>query len=257
MKTLIVANWKMNFTPGEASIYLHKLSQKITPQKPLEIILAPSTISLQPLSLQINRKQFRLAAQNLYHRDFGAFTGETSAAQLRGIVSHCIIGHSERRYIFHEHDKDIRAKVAAALRNQITPILCIGETADERTFGETNDVLYDQLIGGLSDTSAEDITKVIIAYEPVWAISSTNDAKLAAPDEISDAIKKIRHHLAHLYGPDTATSTPVLYGGSVNSSNAGTYLTTTGVNGLLIGSASLIADQFCDIVDIAKRINTK
>ena len=251
-KTYIIANWKMNFTVGEASIFLKRLSDKITPSKGIQIVLAPSTIALQSLSLQVNRREFKLSAQNLYHKDFGAFTGETSASQLRGIVDYCIIGHSERRHIFGETDKDIREKVAAALRNNITPILCIGETADERNFGETDLVLYDQLIGGLSSVSSEDISKVIIAYEPVWAISSSKDAKLATPDEVSDAFKRIRAHIAHLYNAKIADSIPVLYGGSVNSSCVGSYTVVPGVDGFLVGGASLVADHFSDIINIVK-----
>lgn len=254
-KTFIVANWKMNFTVGEASIYLHKLSDKIAGSRNLQIILAPPTIALQALSLQVNRREFRLAAQNLYHRDFGAFTGETSASQLRGIVDYALIGHSERRHIFGETDKDIRAKVAASLRNNITPILCIGETADERNFGETDLVLYDQLIGGLSEVAAEDLGKIIIAYEPVWAISSSKDAKLATPEDVADATRRIRAHLSHLYSEKTSASTPVLYGGSVTPNNAAAYLLVPNTDGLLIGSASLVAEKFTDIVNIAKGLN--
>jgi len=255
-KTYIIANWKMNFTVGEASLFLKKLSDKITPARDIQIILAPSTIALQPLSLQVNRREFKLAAQNLYHRDFGAFTGETSASQLRGVVDYVIIGHSERRHIFGETDKDIREKVAASIRNNITPILCVGETDDERNFGETDLVLYDQLIGGLSEVAAEDISKVIIAYEPVWAISSSKDAKLASPEEVSDAVRRIRAHLAHLHGEKAAKAISILYGGSVSPSSAGSYLMTEGVDGLLIGGASLIADQFTDIINISKGLKS-
>lgn len=254
-KTYIVANWKMNFTPGEASIYLHKLSERIKGARDLQIVLSPSLVSLQPLSLQVNRRQFKLAAQNFYWRDFGAYTGEVAIAQLRGFVDYALVGHSERRHIFNETDKDIREKVKAAVRNDITPILCVGETADERFMGETDVVIYDQLLGGLSEVSKEDIDKVIVAYEPVWAISSTKNARSANPEEIEDAIKRIRKHIAKLYGKDMAKKITVLYGGSVNSSSAAAYLNVEGVDGLLIGGASLIADTFCDIVEIAKGID--
>ncbi len=254
MKSYIVGNWKMNFSVGESSVYLHKLLQKIRAFRNIEVIIAPSTIALQPLSLQIDRKKLRLAAQAANPHDFGAYTGEVSFTQLRGIVDYCLIGHSERRQLFHVSDKAIRASVAAALRNQITPILCIGETATERTFNETYDVLRDQLLGGLSEVSTEDITKVIIAYEPVWAISTTTDAHLAAPAEIGEIVQFIRRTLAETYGQKASDAVPVLYGGSVNPSNAGGYLTVPGVNGLLVGGASLIADQFTEIVETAKRV---
>lgn len=254
MKTYIVGNWKMNFAVGESSVYLHKLQQKIRAYRDVQVVVAPSLTALQPLSLQIDRRKMRLAAQTANPHDFGAFTGEVSFTQLRGLVDYCLIGHSERRHIFRQSDKDIRSSVAAALRNQITPILCVGETETEHTFGETSDVLRDQLLGGLSEVSREDISKVIIAYEPVWAISTTTDAHLAAPDEISDTVAFIRELLRKTYGNETAENIAVLYGGSVNPSNAGAYLTVPGVNGLLVGGASLVADQFLEIVEIAKKV---
>lgn len=244
----------MNFSVGESSVYLHKLQQKVRQYRNIEVVVAPSTIALQPLSLQVDRKKLRLAAQSANPHDFGAYTGEISFTQLRGIVDYCIVGHSERRQLFHASDKDIRASVAAALRNQITPILCIGETETEHTFGETYDVIRDQLLGGLSEVSTEDVSKVIIAYEPIWAISTTTGAHLASPDEISEITQFIRRSLSDTYGAATAEEIPVLYGGSVNPSNAGAYLTIPGVNGVLVGGSSLIADQFVDIVEIAKKV---
>ena len=254
MKTYIVGNWKLNFNVGEASVYLHKLQKKIANYRDIEVVIAPTALCLQPLSLQLDRSRIKLGAQNAYYRDFGAYTGEISFAQLTGLVNYCIVGHSERRYIFHEDDKMISKKVAAAIRNKITPILCIGETESERAFGETADVIRDQLMGGLSDVSTEDISKVIVAYEPVWAISSTKDAKIATPNEIDEIVKMIRQNLKEIYGAKMAEAVPVLFGGSVKPANAGAYLTVPGINGLLIGGASLILDEFTDIIDIAKRV---
>lgn len=255
MKTYIIGNWKMNFTVGEASLFLHKLLQKVHSYRDIEVVVAPSLVALQSLSLQTDRRKIKLAAQNFYHRDFGAYTGEVSIAQLRSLVDYVIVGHSERRYIFHETDKDIRAKVAASLRDGLTPILCIGETESERTFGETADVLRDQLLGGLQDVSAEDLSKVIIAYEPVWAISGHGKAaKVASPLDVKDAFTLIRKILKETYGKDTASETSLLFGGSVKSINAESYLRLVDCNGLLIGGASLIAPEFTDIIEIAKRV---
>ena len=254
MKSYIVGNWKLNFTVGEASIYLHKLLKALPNYRDTEVVVAPSTIALQPLSLQVDRHKMKLAAQNAYHRDFGAYTGESSFTQLRGVVDYCIIGHSERRYIFSEDDKMIAKKVAAAIRNKITPILCIGEIESERAFGETGDVIRDQLLSGLSEVADDDLSKVIIAYEPVWAISSTKASKIATPDEISEVVALIRKILTDTYGAKLAEEVPVLFGGSVNPSNAGAYLTVPGVNGLLIGGASLILSEFTDIIETAKRV---
>lgn len=253
MKTYIVGNWKLNFTVGEASIYLHKLLKALPNYRDLEVVVVPPTVALQPLSLQVDRHKLKLAAQNAFYRDYGAFTGETSFSQLRGIVDYAIVGHSERRYIFREDDKMVAKKVGSAVRNKITPILCIGETESERVFGETADVIRDQLLGGLSEIADDDIDKVIIAYEPVWAISSVKSAKLASPDEVAEVVKLIRGNLTNMYGK-AGEEVPVLFGGSVNPSNAGAYLMVPGVNGLLIGGSSLILSEFIDIIETAKRV---
>lgn len=243
-KKLVIANWKMNLNMQESSIFLHKLSDKIQAHRGMEIILAPSTFTLQSLSLQVNHRQFKLAAQNFYWRDRGAFTGEIAISQLRGIVQYALVGHSERRNIFHETDKDIRAKVAAAIRNDIRPILCIGETSDERNHNETDLVLNDQLIGGLANVSSEDISKVIIAYEPVWAIGTGVNAN---PDDIQKAVKTIRSQIKNLYGAKTAEEIQVVYGGSVQPEFATDYAKIKGVDGLLIGGASLSVEKFAQI----------
>lgn len=256
MKTYIVGNWKLNFTVGEASIYLHKLLKALPKYRDMEVVVAPSTLALQPLSLQVDRHILKLSAQNGFYQDYGAFTGEISFSQLRGLVDYAIIGHSERRYVLHEDDKMIAKKVAAAVRNKITPILCIGEIESERAFGETNDVIRDQLMGGLSEISDDEVSDVIIAYEPVWAISSAKSAKLATPDEIAEVVSLIRDTLGNMYGKKLANEVPVLFGGSVKPANAGAYLTVPGVNGLLIGGASLILNEFIDIIEIAKRVRS-
>ncbi|MBP6925287.1 triose-phosphate isomerase [Candidatus Saccharibacteria bacterium] len=245
-KKVIVANWKMNLDMQESSIYLHKLSEKITAHRSMEIILAPSTFTLQSLSLQINHRQFKLAAQNFYWRDHGAYTGEVAISQLRGIVQYALVGHSERRNIFNETDKDVRAKVAAALRNNIRPILCIGETSDERNYNETDIVLNDQLLGGLANVSSEELTEVIIAYEPVWAIGTGN---IALPDDVEKAVKTIRDQIKQLYGEKASKEIQVLYGGSIQPSSAADYANISGVDGLLVGGASLSLDKFSQIVE--------
>jgi triosephosphate isomerase len=249
-KKIIVGNWKMNLNMHEASLYLHKLSGLVQVHRDVEVILAPTMLTLQSLSLQVNLRQFKLAAQNFYWRDHGFFTGEVSASNLRGIVQYALVGHSERRHIFNESDKDIRNKVAAAIRNDITPILCIGETAWERSNDETNYVLHDQLIGGLSNITSEDITRVIIAYEPVWAIG---DGKSAVKDDVKDAVSAIRRQIEHLYGKDAAKNIKVLYGGSVTVDSASDYLSLTGVDGLLIGGNSLDAHMFNEVIKKAHK----
>ncbi len=244
-KKLIVGNWKMNLNTHEASLYLHKLSELVDVRRDVEVVLAPTLLTLQSLSLQVDRRQFKLAAQNLYWRDHGAFTGEVSATQLRGIVDYAIIGHSERRHVFNETDKDTRSKVQAAIRNNIHPILCIGETAGERANNETNDTIHDQLIGGLANVTSDELKDIIIAYEPVWAIGTGDNA---LPDDVVKAIKAIRSQIKHLYGATAAKDIRVLYGGSVTADSAGDYLKTEGVDGLLVGGASLDARAFNEII---------
>lgn len=252
-KTFIVGNWKMNFTVGEASLYLHKLETKIHPSRSLQIVVAPSTIALQPLSLQIDRRKLKLSAQNICAKDYGAYTGETSVSQLRSLVDYVIVGHSERRILFHETNKDTKEKVSAAIRAGLRPIICIGETERERREGETFDILRDELLSSISDVSLEDLDKVIFAYEPVWAISSTKNSRIASPDKISEVINFLRKTLLTTYGEDYS-SIPILYGGSVNPSNAAAYLLIPGVNGLLVGGSSLIASEFTAIIETAKSI---
>jgi triosephosphate isomerase len=253
-KTLIIANWKMNLTVHEASLYLHKLDQKVKNHRNVEIALAPTMLCLQPLSLQVDHKKFKLAAQNFYWRDEGAYTGEVSAHQLHGLVKYAIVGHSERRHVFHEHDKEFRAKMQAAIRNHITPVLCVGETAAERAAGETAHVIHDQIIGGLANLTAEDAEHIVIAYEPVWALSSGKDFgnhPTPTPEDATKAIKEIRHQVEFLFGKKVGEELPVLYGGSVNSHNAAGFMTQATIDGFLIGGASLIAEEFTEIIKIA------
>ncbi len=253
-KKLIVGNWKMNLNMQESSLYLHKLSELVKVRRDVEVVLAPSIFTIQSLSIQVNLRQFKLAAQNFYWRDEGAFTGEVSATQLRGIVQYAIVGHSERRHIFGENDKDIRSKVAAAIRNDIQPILCIGETAWERSSGETDDVISDQLLGGLANITSDELKGVIIAYEPVWAVGTGDNAR---PSDIELAVRSIRNQISNLYGPKAGKDIRVLYGGSVDEDSASSYINTTGVDGLLIGSASLKPNTFNEIIKKAHKPKSK
>lgn len=247
-KKLIIGNWKMHLNMHDASLYLHQLQEALAIHRDVQVIVAPTTLTLQSLSLQVNRRKLKLAAQNFYWRDFGPYTGETSATQLRGIVDYGIVGHSERRYIFSERERDIRYKVQAALRNKFSPILCVGETAAERAVGETYAVLHDQIVASLANVTSSEIGDVVIAYEPVWAIGTGDNAK---PNDVSKAIASIRRTLKHLYGEKAAKTVRIVYGGSVTSDSAADYLATQGVDGLLVGGASLRLNEFVAIVDKA------
>jgi triosephosphate isomerase len=253
-KKLIAGNWKMNLNTHQASMLLHKLDQQITAHRDVEVVVFPNMLVLQSLSLQVNHRKMKLGAQNAYWRDDGAFTGEISATMLRGLVDYVIVGHSERRHIFGERDTDIRQKVQAILRNGMKPILCVGETANERTDGETKHVLHDQVVGGLANVTSDEIENITIAYEPVWAIGTGNFAK---PADVVEAVKVIRHQVLSLYGKEAAANLRILYGGSVDDHNAAEYLTIAGIDGLLVGGSSLKANVFSNIVMKAHQISEK
>ena len=240
----------MNLSINEGSLFVHKLDRLVEPDKDVEVIIAPTTLMLQPLHLQVQHHHFNLAAQNFYWRDSGAYTGEVSAAQLRGIVKYALVGHSERRHVFGERDKDLRNKVQAAYRNDIIPVLCVGETANERANGETNDVLHDQLVGGLANITSEEAERLVISYEPVWAIGT---GKNAVPGDVERAAKAIRSQIKHLFGDKTAKQVRILYGGSVTVDNASGYLGADGIDGLLIGGASLDVHAFSEIINKARK----
>ncbi|MGV9001549.1 MAG: triose-phosphate isomerase [Candidatus Saccharimonadaceae bacterium] len=247
-KKIIIGNWKMNLNVHESSLLLHRLAKEVKIHRNLEVVIAPTMLAMQTLSLQVNYRQFKLAAQNFYWRDHGAYTGEVSATQLSGVVSYGLVGHSERRHVFNESDKDTRAKVQAAIRNGIRPVLCVGETAGERTAGETRDIIHDQLLGGLANVTSEELPQVIIAYEPVWAIGTGNNA---LPTDVTEAIVSIRSQLKHLYGAKAASEVQVLYGGSVTPDSAADYLALHDVDGLLVGGASLDVHAFTTIIEKA------
>lgn len=244
----IMGNWKMNLHVGDSSLFVHKLASSVKSHRAIEVVLFPTMLALQSLSLQVNHRQFKLGAQNFYWRDHGAFTGEVSASQLRGLAKYALVGHSERRHVFHEHGREIGRKVQAAVRNGIRPVLCVGETASERAYGETADILHDQLVAGLANVTSEDMAEIIIAYEPVWAIGTGDNA---TPKDTRSAVQAIRMQLRHLFGTTVANATPVLYGGSVSIDNAASYLAVDGIDGLLIGGASLDSRQFGAIVEAA------
>lgn len=254
-RTLVVGNWKMNLDAAQASLLVHRLGQNIKIHRDIEVVLAPSLLTLQPLSLQIDRRKFRLAAQNAYFKDQGAFTGEVSFTMLQDLVHYVIIGHSERRLYFNEDLPMIRDKVAAAIRNEISPILCVGETQTERRQGETNQVLHDQVTTALANVTADNIDKIVIAYEPVWAIS-TFGGILAKPGDVENAMKFIRDQVKRLYGDRAAKELRILYGGSVDEQIVSGYLQMDDCDGVLVGAASLNYAKFTSIVDVADRVNS-
>jgi triosephosphate isomerase len=255
-KTLIVGNWKMHLNVAQSSLLVHRLNQNIKAHRDIEVVLAPSMLALQPVSVEIDRRKFRLSAQDGYSIDEGAFTGEVSFTMMRGLIHYAIIGHSARRIYFHETFEETRDKVAAAVRNGITPVLCVGETKEERRNGETRQVLHDQIETALHPLTASEIANMVIAYEPVWAIS-TFDGEIAKPDVIQKEIAFVRKQVSELYGEETAAAVRILYGGSVDEFDARSYLDLAGCNGVLVGAASLNYHKFTAIVDSAYRMVDK
>ncbi len=257
---LIVANWKMNLTIHEASLLALHLDEKIANHRDVEVVLAPGFLTLPTLSLQVNHRKFKLAAQNFYWRDEGAYTGEISAHQLRGLVQYALVGHSERRHVFGESERDTGRKVQAAIRNEIKPILCVGETAFERSENETAAVLHDQLVAGLYNITAEEMKNVVIAYEPVWAISNGKDFAhhaMPTPEGAAGEAKTIRRQIEHMFGREVAKNVPILYGASISADNAESFLAANGIDGLLVGGASLHVEQFAAIVKQAHEVQAK
>lgn len=252
-KYLIAANWKMNLAPHEASMLVSRLDAKIKPDRNVHVVLCPPFIDLWPLSKEASMKQFHLGSQNIHYLDEGPYTGEISPTMLKDLVKFAIVGHSERRRENHEDDKLIAKKVAAAVRHDITPILCVGDTLLDREAGHATKVVNDQLTADLSLLTAEELGRVVVVYEPVWAISKGDGrGKFAKPHEVTPMVSAIRNTVEDLYGEGYGTSLLVLYGGSANSENAKAYLTLDGVDGLLVGGASLNYEEFSSIVKTAQ-----
>lgn len=249
-RILIVGNWKMHLNASQASLLLHRLQERIKIHRDIEVVLSPPMLTLQPLSVHIDRRKFRLASQNAYHMDEGAFTGEVSFTMLRDLVHYGIIGHSERRHIFHEELDLVRDKVSAAFRNGIIPILCVGETKHERKEGETKQVLHDQLVTALSNLTKAEVGSMVIAYEPVWAIGTGDIAK---PHQAQECISYIRNYVESVFGPKAAKNVRVLYGGSVIPDVISGFLDVDGVDGFLVGGASLNYHSFSEIVNATYR----
>lgn len=255
-KCLIIGNWKMHLNVHEASILVKRLSDNIAVHRNIEVILAPSLLTLVSVSQEIDRRKFALAAQNAYFKDEGAFTGEVSYSMLRGLTEYALIGHSERRLYFHEGLDVVRNKVASAVRNHIRPVICVGETEQEKEQGETKRVIHDQVTTALADLAAEDLDEVVIAYEPNWAIS-TFEAKTATAEDVEPIVELIKYNVSELYGQKAAQAVTIIYGGSVNDQDAETFLNMKGIEGVMPGSASLNYEKFAAIVETAYRLNHK
>lgn len=246
-KKIIAANWKMNMTSSEVKYYLETFLFEIKAIENIDIILFPSFTSLSKASeLLTTTPTIRLGAQNMYFEDKGAFTGEISAVMLRDLfVRYVLIGHSERRHIFGETNDLIHRKILQAHRNKIRPILCIGETLEEREKGLEKKVLEQQLQSALAGVSKEHIIDTIIAYEPVWAIGT---GRTASVDQAQEAHQFIREIIATMSNTETAAKIRLQYGGSVTPSNARELLHAPDIDGALVGGAGLDPRTFAEII---------
>lgn len=245
-RPLLVANWKMHKTVPEATGFVKALRPLLDGVAGVDLLVAPAFTELASLK-PVLWEGLGLAAQNLHWEPEGAFTGEVSARMLVDAgCSHVIVGHSERRHLFGETDAMVRQKVAAAVDNGLTPILCVGETLAERERGETLDVLERQLLEAVKDLPEAQAARLVVAYEPVWAIGT---GVTATPEQAAQAHACIRKWVAGKMGVEIARATRILYGGSVRPDNAGELMALEDVDGLLVGGASLKPDTFIPIIE--------
>ena len=244
-KIIIAGNWKMNKTISEAMELVNGLKRELSGIENIDIVVIPPYTALGEISDMLTNSNIRLGAQDLYWEEKGAFTGEVSATMLKDVgAEYVVIGHSERRTYFGETNESVNKKVKAALNAGLLPIMCIGERLEQRESGKAFDVIKDHLEGGLKDISGEDLPKVIIAYEPVWAIGT---GKTATPGQAEEAHKYIRKLLSDMYDETVAGSVRIQYGGSVKPENIKELISEPDIDGALVGGASLKVEQFVPI----------
>jgi len=246
----VVANWKMHTTITEAGQLAKDVLKGAGTELGISVILCPPYPYLAVVGQILKRSSIAMGAQNLYPASEGAFTGEVSPAMLLDLGCKCVIlGHSERRHVLGESDEFINQKVRFALDAGLSVILCVGETLQQRQTNQTQSLLEHQITEGLAGVPQREMAQLSIAYEPVWAIG--NATHHATPQQAQDAHSIIRHRLSQLFGDEVAQTTSIQYGGSVKPDNAASFFSRDGVDGALIGGASLHADQFLAIIQSA------
>jgi len=251
-KLLILGNWKMNLGISESTDLLIEFKKQLMPfQEALEIVICPSLVFLLRAKEILEDTDIKLAAQNIFWQEKGAYTGETSVGQIiEAGCKYVVIGHSEQRQYGHETSQEVNKSVLLALPNGIRPVICIGETFDQRKDGKKNVVICDQLSRALKNVQPTGNNLVIVAYEPVWAIS-TNQGYYCQPDEAKETAAVIKSHLLELYPDEVVTRNFVIcYGGSINKENVKDYVDKKNYWGALVGGASTKADQFPDIIEL-------
>ncbi|HYA34721.1 MAG TPA: triose-phosphate isomerase [Candidatus Binataceae bacterium] len=250
-RKLIAGNWKMNLTANEARAMLAALRADIDSDaaslaRDRDVMVAPPSILIPAVSQALAGSSLALGAQNMHFEDKGAFTGEVSAPMLKPFgVTYVILGHSERRHVFGESDELINKKVLTALRHRLTPVLCVGETQAEHDGGQTLEVVIKQLQGGLAGIGEQDLAKIVLAYEPVWAIGTGRNA---TPEQAGLVHGAIRGLIEERWNRETSESIRILYGGSVTADNVDSLVSKPDIDGALVGGASLKTDSFARIV---------
>ena len=245
-KKVIAGNWKMNMLPNETIEYIEKF-EKLVKDTQNEVILCVPYTDLFYALLSAQNTNIKIGAQNMHFAENGAYTGEVSGKMLKSIgVEYVIIGHSERRQYFNETDETVNKKIKAAFENELKPIVCVGETLEQREAGKTAEIITTQTKLALDGLSNEQVRNTIIAYEPIWAIGT---GKTATSEDANNSIKEIRKEIEKIYGKDIAECVIIQYGGSVKSSNAKELFETSDIDGGLVGGASLKPDEIAKIVN--------
>jgi triosephosphate isomerase (TIM) len=244
-KPLVAGNWKMNKTVAEARELVNAMSAPLREIAGVEKVLCPPFISVAAVAALLEGTGIELGAQNMHWEEKGAFTGETAPGMVKEFCTHVIIGHSERRAYFGETDETVNRKVAAAIKFGLTPIVCVGETLDQYESGLTAEVARRQIKGGLAGIDSANAAKIVVAYEPVWAIGTGKASSGENANQVHQQV--IRPALSDLFGAEGAQAIRILYGGSVTASNASEFFAFPDIDGALVGGASLKPDEFVAI----------
>ena len=248
-KKVIAGNWKMNMLPDATIRFIDELTPLVKDTQSEVILCVPYTDLFYAL-LTAQNTNIKIGAQNMHWEESGAYTGEISAPMLKSIgVEYVIIGHSERRQYFNETDESVNKKIKAAFKYELNPIVCVGETLEERENGEAIKKVTDQVMLALDGLTEKQVENTIIAYEPIWAIGT---GKTATSDDANEMAKAIRQKITNLYGQNTAERVIIQYGGSVKASNGKELFSTSDIDGALVGGASLKSDEFEKIVNFYK-----
>ncbi len=247
-KEIFAGNWKMNTNAAEAVKLVRGIVEGLVEKENRDVVVFPPDVYASLVNDIISGSAVYSGLQNIYYEESGAFTGEISPLMLKDIgCTHTLIGHSERRHIFAETDELVNRKTKAALKHDIIPVVCVGELLEEKESGLTGKVVKKQVEKALQGISAEDMKKLVIAYEPVWAIGT---GKVATPEIAEDVHALIRELLEDLYGTDVSDVVPVIYGGSVKPDNIEGLYSKPNIDGVLVGGASLKIDSFLDIINV-------